>query len=136
MIAYSVRKSTEVRIAMFSTRISAGKPFPVEGETEEWVDLNELLIARPETTYLVPVSGDSMEEDIKDGDYLVVDRALDPQPGKVAVFEIDGDFTVKRLTTIGKVLWLVPDNDNHRSIELAADRCGFWGTVTHVIHRY
>lgn len=122
---------------MFTTRISAGTPFPVEGETEEWVDLNELLITRPNTTFLVPVSGDSMEEDIRDGDFLLVDTSLTPQPGKVAVFNINGDFTVKRLTRIGKNLWLVPDNVSHKPIELTLDQPGgLWGIVTHVIHRY
>lgn len=127
---------TKVRILMFSASIPAGTPFPVEGSDQEWVDLNTLLISHPQATYLVTVYGDSMEERIKHGDFLLVDRSIEPSSGKVAVIEFDGDYTVKRLSQDGASLWLVSDNKTYQPIEVgAAQAFNVWGMVTHVIHK-
>lgn len=120
---------------MFSVNVPAGTPFPVECDAEERVDLNKLLITHPESTYIVAVTGDSMEEDIKHGDQILVDRSLAPVSGRIAVVEVDGNFTVKRLSQRGQRLWLVPSNAALEPIEVNPQECNIWGLVTYVIHR-
>ena len=58
--------------------ISCGFPSPADDFHESELDINELVIAHPDATFYVRVSGNSMEGAGKcEGDALVVDRALD-----------------------------------------------------------
>ena len=47
-------------IPMVLTRISAGFPSPADEYLEDALDLNELMVARPTSTFFVRVEGDSM----------------------------------------------------------------------------
>lgn len=65
---------------------------------EKRCDLNELLVTHPMATFFWRARGLSMlGAGIADGDILVVNRALAPQPGDVVVAEVDNAFTVKFL---------------------------------------
>jgi len=62
------------------------------------IDLNRELIASPLSTFLMRVRGDAMGADgIRDGDLLVIDRALDPGVGCLVVALWEGCFIVRRL---------------------------------------
>jgi len=78
--------------------IQAGFPSPAEGYEDHTLDLNEHLVPNPAATFFYHVSGHEMKaEGIHHGAILVVDRSIQPGPGKIAVVE-DGDrFTVERL---------------------------------------
>ena len=79
-------------------RVAAGFPSPADDYVEVGIDLNEQLIRHPTSTFFLRVSGDSMTgAGIHDGDLLVVDRSLDPRPGRIVVAVLDGGFTLKRL---------------------------------------
>ena len=61
--------------------ISCGFSSPADDYRESELDINELVIAHPEATLYVRVSGDSMEgAGICEGDVLNVDRA--PEHGR------------------------------------------------------
>ena len=77
--------------------VAAGFPSPAEGQIDEALDLNELLIEHPSATYFVRVKGDSMRDaGIHHGDLLIVDRAKVPRSGDVVIAALNGAFTVKR----------------------------------------
>ena len=60
--------------------VAAGYPSPAQDYFDGRIDLNEHLIKDITSTYVVRVSGDSMEgAGISDGDELIVNRALEPQ---------------------------------------------------------
>lgn len=60
--------------------------------------MNQLLIERPSATYLMRVSGPSMEgAGIMDGDFVVVDRSVEPVSNHVVVAVLGGEMTIKRL---------------------------------------
>jgi len=71
---------------------------------------------------------------IHDGDLLVVDRSLEPLPGRVIVIALEGEPTVKRLERRGGAVWLVASNPRFAPIPLAGRECEVWGVVTHVLH--
>jgi len=73
---------------------------------------------------------------IHDGDLLVVDRAVQPEHGKIVVAVIEGDFTVKRLIyETGRCL-LRSANVRYPDIEVTEFSSNHvWGVVTNVIHR-
>ena len=101
------------------------------------LDLNELLITHPAATFFVRVSGDSMKEaNIKSGDVLVVDRAVEPKNGDIVIAHLSGEFTVKRILKKGKRLFLNPENPAFPPIEVNQEEdFQVWGVVTYVIHK-
>jgi DNA polymerase V len=64
----------------------------------------------------------------------VVDRSLEPLPGRVIVIAVDGEPTVKRLTHQGGRTVLLASNPRFAPIPLEGRECHVWGVVTHVIH--
>lgn len=85
-------------IPCFLSRVQAGFPSPADDYVDKPLDLNELLIRHPASTFYCQVNGDSMNgAGIYNGDYLIVDRALHPAHGDVVVAALDGELTCKIL---------------------------------------
>jgi len=123
-------------LPLASEPVAAGFPSPADDYVEVGIDLNEQLIRHPTSTFFLRVSGHSMTgAGIQDGDLLVVDRSLDPRPGRVVVAVLDGYFTLKRLVRHQGRLRLEAANPDYPALELY--RCGdvqIWGVAIHVIH--
>jgi SOS regulatory protein LexA len=76
--------------------VQAGFPSPAEEELLDTLSLDEFLIRKPNATYIVKVSGDSMiDEGIKEGDLVLVERGRQPQHGDVVIAQVDGQWTMK-----------------------------------------
>ena len=127
---------TPLRLPLASSTVAAGFPSPADDYIDVGIDLNEVLIRHPSSTFFLRVSGDSMvEAGIQDGDLLVVDRSLDARPGQVVVAVLDGAFTLKRLAHHQGRLRLEAANSAYPPLEL--HQCGdvqIWGVAIHVIH--
>ena len=117
--------------------ISCGFPSPAEDYRESELDINELVIAHPDATFYVRVSGDSMEgAGIFEGDVLVVDRALGARNNTIIVALVNGEFTVKRLTMSGDTIFLMPENPRYEPLPITEEmEFRVWGIATYVIHR-
>ena len=118
------------------SKVSAGFPSPADDFIQSQINLNDLLVEKPASTYLVRVTGNSMlDEHICDGDILVVDRSLNNTSNQIVVAIVDGEFLVKRLLYQGNKCFLVPSNNQYHSIEITTEmNCIIWGVVTYVIH--
>jgi DNA polymerase V len=116
--------------------VAAGYPSPAQDYFDGRINLNDHLIKDVTSTYIIRVSGHSMEgAGISDGDELIVNRATEPKDGSVVVAVLDGELTVKRLriTPTGVVLQAEnPDYPDIRVPELAA--LEIWGTASVVLH--
>lgn len=76
--------------------IKAGFPSPAEEELLDTLSLDEFLVRKPESSYLVKVTGDSMiEAGIRPGDLVIVERGREPKVGDVVVAQVDGEWTLK-----------------------------------------
>ncbi len=117
--------------------VKAGFPSPAQDFMEEPLDFNRDIIKNPEATFYAKVSGDSMiEEGIKDGSILVIDRSLQARHGSLAVCAIDGEFTLKRIKLEGEKLFLMPANKNFAPIEITeANDFIVWGVVEYIIQK-
>ena len=124
------------QIDLFSYRIPAGFPSPAEDFLEKRLDLNDYLIKNKAATFLVKVTGNSMEKaGILDGDVLVIDRSAEPSNGKVILGVLNGEFTVKRIRTKRNKLFLEPANDDYKPIEITPEMdFKVWGVATFAIH--
>ena len=125
------------QIPFFEEHIQAGFPSPAQGLYGDSIDLNRELISNPSSSFCALVTGESMRDaDILPGDYLIIDRSLQPSNGDIAVCFIDGEFTVKRLSLRNGKLFLVPANDEYPEFEVSEDNNFIvWGIVTYVIHK-
>ncbi|WP_034918742.1 MULTISPECIES: S24 family peptidase [Erwinia] len=85
-------------LPLYLERVPCGSPLPACGDIEQHLDLSELLVRRPETTWFIRVCGESMKEaGIDDGDLLVVDSALTAGHGDMVIVAIEGEFAVRKL---------------------------------------
>lgn len=116
--------------------IQAGFPSPAQDYLADSIDLNRELIEHPSATFYAKVVGDSMiEEGIEEGDLLVIDKALEPEHGDLAVCCLNGEFTLKRLCFMdGSRLRLMPSNRRYRAIDICeGDSFMVWGVVRYTI---
>ena len=128
-----------MRVPLFGSAVAAGFPSPADDYVERALDLNEHLIEHPSATFCVRASGNSMVGvGIHDGDLLIVDRAVEPRDGCIAVAVVDGELTVKRIRRVGERLFLQPDNPDKKAysaIEVASETDFLvWGVCRFVIH--
>ena len=128
--------SAPCSLPLFLERVSAGFPSPADDYMEDRLDLNRYLVRHPAATFFVRASGDSMiGAGIRSGDILVVDRSLEPGDNSVVIAVINGELTVKHIMKSREKLFLIPDNESYRPIEIR-DGMDFevWGVATTVIH--
>ena len=127
--------SSEMKLPFFDVGISAGFHSPADDFIELSIDLNKALIKNKDTTFFAKVKGHSMKNaGINDGDLLVIDRSLEPQDNKIAVCQIDGEFTVKRIKIEKEVVWLIAENENYQPIKVTSENDFIiWGIVINAI---
>ena len=132
---FAPESGTPVEIPLAESGVHAGFPSPADDFLEGSLDLNKLVIRHPEATFYARVEGDSMKDDcIEDGDLLVVDKAVEPYDGCLAVSYVDGEFTLKRVRMDGGRILLVPANPKYKTIEITPDNeFAVWGVVRFVI---
>lgn len=116
---------------LFASHPAAGFPAPGDDMVEKPLDLNDLLISNPTSTFFVRVSGDSMEgAHIFDGDILVVDRSVVAGDGSLVVAAVFGELVVKRLKKYADKAQLVSENSAYEPIVLNdAEDVFIWGVV-------
>jgi DNA polymerase V len=125
-----VRKS--VISPLYASQPAAGFPAPGDDMVEKPLDLNDLLIDNPTSTFFVRVKGDSMDgARIHDGDVLIVDRSIEARSGHIVVAAVYGELVVKRLQLAAGKLSLVSENNDYSPILVEeAEDCYVWGVVT------
>ena len=118
--------------------IHAGFPSPAEDFEVNRLDIAQILIRHPQSTYFWRARGISMrDKGIDDGDLLVVDRALRPQHGHIVVATVDGEFTVKELFQRSGRMRLKAANPTFPDIiPKDGQTIEIWGVVTSGIKRF
>ncbi|MDQ0730033.1 LexA family protein [Arthrobacter sp. B1I2] len=116
--------------------VAAGFPSPAQDYFDGRIDLNAHLIKDITSTFVVRVTGDSMEgAGISDGDELIVNRALEPKDGSVVIAVLDGELTVKRLRITRTGVVLQAENPKYPDIRVPAlSELTIWGVATRCLH--
>lgn len=85
--------------------------------------------------FMLSVKGDSMSGDgILDGDYVVVRRQQHVEPNQIAVVGTPNDeATIKRVTTNGRYVTLLPSNENYSPMIYPASEITIYGSVVNVL---
>ncbi len=134
---YAPDYSSAFSLPLAVSPIAAGFAEPAGECNGEKLDLNEELIRHPAATFYARVKGHSMKDaGISDGDLLVIDTALEPTDGCVAVCAIDGEFTLKRLAVEKDGIYLMPANAEFKPIRITEENDFLvWGVVAYVVHK-
>ncbi len=91
--------------------VQAGFPSPAEEELVDTINLDQYLVRRPEATYLLTVSGDSMiEAGIQPGDIVLVEKGGVPKQNDIVIAQIDGEWTMKYFGKDKSGVFLDPAN--------------------------
>lgn len=98
--------------------VHAGFPNPAADRVIDNLNLPELLIPRPLSTFLFRISGSSSEgRGIYNGDIAVIDRSLKPHRSDLVVWWQDDSFILSPLSAV-------------------ACETVIWGVITSIIHTY
>ena len=103
---------------LYDQGVSAGNPQPPFGDSSEKIDLNKLLITNETATLFCRVSGRSMEPHMRDGDFLMVDKSIEPKVGKVVIAAINGEMTVKRISVVDGQMTPTADNPYYSDVKV------------------
>ena len=116
--------------------VAAGAPIEAVVSSET-VAVPEELVGRRET-YALRVRGDSMiDEQIRDGDIVIVEERQAAQDGETVIALVDGsDVTLKKLYREGGRVRLQPANANVAPIVVDASQVRVQGVVVGVMRKY
>ncbi len=125
-------------VPLYQSAPQAGFPAPGDDMVEMSLNVHDLLVKHPESTFFVRVEGDSMEgAGIFSGDVLVIDRSIEPRSGMIVVAAVDGGLVVKRLRIDHVGMWLCSEQDGYAPIFVADTReCFIWGAVTGSVRQF
>ena len=116
--------------------VQAGFPSPEEEALCDVISMDEYLISRPDSSFLLHVSGDSMiGEGIREGDLVIVEKGREPRNGDIVIAEVDGEWTIKYFRKQGKQVVLEAANPLYPLIR-PQQELKIGGVVSAVIRKY
>lgn len=123
---------------LYASSPQAGFPAPGDDMVERSLNIHDLLVRHPASTFFVRVEGDSMEgAGIFSGDILVLDRSITPAHGSIVVAVVDGGMVVKRVRIDNAGLLLVSENRDYAPIRVSKEMgCYVWGVVTGSVRQF
>ncbi len=99
-------------------RVAAGRPMLAEEHIEGRYQIDPKIF-QPRAHYLLKVKGMSMKDvGILDGDLVAVHRTPEVRNRQIVVARLDNEVTVKRYKQEGKVVWLLPENEEFDPIKV------------------
>ncbi len=104
---------------------------------QERLNLNNYLINSPHSTFYVRIKGNSISASgILEGDVLIVDRSIEPTNNFTAVIKTNEEYSVKRISKYENKLYLIPENADHKRIEITPTmNISICGVVTSVVRK-
>jgi len=124
-----------VEVPLLGT-IAAGRPIEAISDPKKIVIPRDL--ARREGTYVLKVRGDSMrDEQIRDGDFVVVEERQEARDGEMVVALIEGrEATLKTFRREAGRIRLQPANPSMKPIYVRPGDLRIQGVVTGLIRRF
>jgi repressor LexA len=117
--------------------VAAGAPIEaIEGD--ELIEVPQALVPPRGESFVLRVQGDSMiDEQIRDGDFVVVESRAEARDGETVVALIRGEeATLKKLQRRGSRVRLLPANPAMKPIDVPARDVSIRGIVRGLLRRY
>ena len=116
--------------------VQAGFPSPAEEELLDTITLDEFLVEKPESTFMLRVTGDSMiDAGIHPGDMVLVERDAPPRKNSIVIAQVDGEWTIKYFVKDRQGVRLDPANNKYEPIR-PQNSLEIAGVVRSVIRKY
>jgi repressor LexA len=125
-----------VNLSLYGT-IAAGRPLEAV-PTDEQISVPADMVRESSSSYVLRVQGDSMiDEQIRDGDFVIIEDREAPGHGETVVALIDGtEATLKRFYRDGPTVRLEPANSEMKPMNFPAERVRIQGVAVGVIRKY
>jgi len=117
--------------------IAAGDPLEAL-PTLETITVPADMVAGKGRTFVLKIKGESMiGEQIREGDYVIIEERQVARDGETVVALVDGsDATLKRIYREGATVRLQPSHPTMAPIVVAAERVSVQGVVVGLIRKY
>lgn len=118
--------------------VQAGFPTAADEDIDtELMSLDEFLIERKSSTYMLEVVGESMKDaGIIEGDLVLVERGRTPRVGDIVLALVDNEYTLKYLETEKGKPVLVPANRAFKKIYPNPNKLKIEAVLKAVIRKY
>jgi repressor LexA len=118
--------------------VAAGEPIEAIEDREHLTVPEDMIAGSSAEHYVLRVRGDSMiDEQIRDGDYVVVESRDDAHDGETVIALVDGEeATMKKYYREGPRVRLQPANPSLEPMLLDEERVRVRGVVVGVIRKY
>ncbi|MEO6671217.1 MAG: translesion error-prone DNA polymerase V autoproteolytic subunit [Ferruginibacter sp.] len=122
-------------IDFFDNDVDAGFPSPAADYLCKRINLNDIIIKHPLSTFVVGCKGSSMVDAyIPPKAKLVVDRSITATNGKIVLAAVNGEFTVKYFSKKDGRVQLIPANPAYKIIDVTEEmELLIWGVVIHIL---
>ena len=129
-------EAESMRLPLYG-KIAAGTPIDALRSLET-VDIPAFMLAGGKEHYALTVEGDSMiDEGIREGDTVVVERADTAENGRIVVALIDdNEVTLKRIRKKGGTVALEPANTRYETRIFGPDRVRVQGCLIGLLRKY
>lgn len=127
--------SNMISIPVLST-IPAGGATASEETVIDRIEIGQDVLKKPEGSFALRVTGDSMEgAGIYEGDLVFAHSKIEPQNGDIVVALVDGGNTLKRLIKRSGKAYLQAENPKYEDIH-PAESLEVQGVVTGLLRNY
>jgi len=116
--------------------VQAGFPSPAEEELIDTLSLDEFLVEKPDATFMLKVTGDSMiDAGIHPDDMVLIEKGPSPKSGDIVIACVDGEWTMKYFIRDRSGIHLDPANSKYDPIR-PENTLEIAGIVKTVIRKY
>ena len=118
--------------------VQAGFPTAADEDVEtELLSLDDFLVDKKGSTYMLEVSGESMKDaGILEGDLVLVEKGKTPRPGDIVLALVDHEYTLKYLDKEKGRPVLIPANKAFKKIYPDPDTLKIEAVLKAVIRKY
>jgi len=131
-----IDKTTTAATLPLLGRVAAGRPVEAVNAPEEICVPETFLTGK--SNYVLRVNGDSMiDEQIRDGDYVVMEQREQANNGEIVIALVDGEnATLKKYYREGQQIRLQPANERLDPLLLDESRVRVQGVVVGLMRKY
>ncbi len=129
---------SEVGTVMRLGTVQAGFPTAADEDVDTTLlSLDDFLVERKQSTYMLEVQGESMiDAGILEGDLVLVERGRTPRRGDIVLALVDNEYTLKYLETENGKPVLVPANKAFKKIYPNPNKLRIEAVLKAVIRKY
>lgn len=129
---------SEIGTVMRLGTVQAGFPTAADEDVDATLlSLDDFLIERKQSTYMLEVQGESMiDAGILEGDLVLVERGRTPRRGDIVLALVDNEYTLKYLETENGKPVLVPANKAFKKIYPNPNKLRIEAVLKAVVRKY